>query len=114
MSDKIAIISQLLSLYIFIPGLEILQCFAGIKRTEDPLCFCLVIPKLNRIILDPEIGVILLGYSDGRKTGSLAMIDYSGLAEHISKGEYYDAGHAVVNLTDSDVEHLLETYAVSL
>ena len=57
---------------------------------------------------------VLLGYSDGRKTGSLAMIDYSGLAEHISKGEYYDAGHAVVNLTDSDVEHLLETYAVSL
>ena len=53
---------------------------------------------------------VMLGYSDGRKTGSLDIIDYSGMAEPLQQGEYYDANHVIVTLTDSQVEALLETY----
>ena len=57
---------------------------------------------------------VMLGYSDGRKTGSLDIIDYSGMAEPIQKGEYYDANHVIVTLTDSEVDKLLNEYRVSL
>ena len=56
---------------------------------------------------------VMLGYSDDRKTGRLDMIDDSGLAKHIQEGRYYDANHAIVMLTDSDVDGLLEKYRVN-
>ena len=72
------------------------------------------IPMRLRDQFEVSCWYVMLGYSDDRKTGRLDIIDYGGLAEHLAKGEYYDAGHVILNLTDSDVEKLLEEYRVSL
>ena len=57
---------------------------------------------------------VMLGYADGRKSEGMNVIDYSGLAEHLQKGEYYDASHVIVTLTDSDVDALLQEHRVTL
>ena len=60
---------------------------------------------------------VMLGYSDDSDSGKsdgLKVIDYSGLAKHIQNGEYYDANHVIVRLTDSDVDALLKEHRVTL
>lgn len=50
---------------------------------------------------------VMLGHSDGRKSGGLNVVDYSALAGYLTNGKYYDANHVILNLSDSDVDGLL-------
>ena len=51
--------------------------------------------------------IVMFGFSDDREPEGFPAIEYGGLTQYIQKGGYYDAGHAIVKLTDSDVETLL-------
>jgi hypothetical protein len=64
-----------------------------------------------------EVGswYVMLGYSDDRKTGNgLDAVEYGALKEYIEKSQYYDAGHVVLTLSDSDVETLLAEHRTSI
>ena len=64
-----------------------------------------------------EVGswYVMLGYSDGRKTGNgLDAVEYGALKAYLEKSEYFDAGHVVLTLSDSDVETLLAEHRTSI
>ena len=58
---------------------------------------------------------VMLGYSDNRKSGEgLLTVAYSAIARYIQRDDYYDAGHFLLHLTDSDVDELIKTSRVTI
>ncbi len=58
---------------------------------------------------------VMLGYSDERKSGGqLKIIPYHQLVENVAEGEYYDANHIIVNLTNDEVAELLEKFITQI
>lgn len=59
---------------------------------------------------------VLLGNSDEskRKNDGIRAIPYDKMIESVQKSEYYDADHIVVELTDEEVDEMVEQYRVEI
>ena len=59
---------------------------------------------------------VLLGNSDEskRKNDGIRAIPYDKMIESVQKSEYYDADHIVVELTDEEVDAMVEQYRVEI
>ena len=59
---------------------------------------------------------VLLGYNDESREsdGKMKVVPYDKLVENVPDGEYYDANHMIVELTDDDVDELLGQFITQI